>query len=128
MRRVSSFSPKEAKNIMSDTNSEFLTRAESLDLVKRIAKEYKLKNLRIEYQDIPGLFGKGGKDQGNFPIVGRPTYVFLQLSPSIMCKHTVLHEMSHVIDFWKFGTSSHGKRFQSIYQKLLNKHHKGIKL
>lgn len=101
----------------STLETNLITKAEAIDLIQRVAREYRLVNLTVEWSTFSGANLGVAIRRGH--LVERVKEMKVDLKESTLTDATVLHEMAHLIDYARDGESGHGNRFRATYEKLL---------
>lgn len=100
---------------------------EAMEIIKTIAKRYDVYNVEVTFGATQKtgngmtLLGQSTPWDGgdSIPHFGRPFGIRIFLAESVLMKHTVVHEMTHGIQQFKYGLTAHGKAFRSLYRLLL---------
>lgn len=109
------------KKVYENNRATPLTRGEAVELVKRIAKDYNLYNITLTFMSFNGR-QLGFAQRVGHSIIERVTEATVSLCDDLLLDTTLIHEMAHVVDFYRDGESGHGDRFRENYEDMLNRY------
>lgn len=121
--RTAGISTVKQKQVVTGTNAEVLTKGEVQRLVKEVAKKYNIYNLELQFGPFDGrILGYAKPNDDAVLPYSLPLGAILWINESIIYKHTVIHELAHIMEFMEHGLSGHGSGFRANYRKLIKEY------